>query len=252
MPDTVGTATPEQVSRVVRLLKQRYPGVSLECHFHNDRGYALVNAVTAVEAGAELIDTSVWGLAERSGITSVTGLLLNLYETNPVYVQNFALELSYPVNVTMASILNWHVPYTEPISVTNRTHTAGVHQKAVLNNKAVYEGHQLDRFGVSTNQLLLGPLSGWNLIHYYLREIAAVDVTPEQTKHITAAFKKEVHRMGHTTSPEEILLALVKEKGISALQKPPQEALARVENLTISQENQTETPLLPVSHHHAL
>ncbi|MDO8610621.1 MAG: LeuA family protein, partial [bacterium] len=171
MPDTVGVATPILVAKRVDALKKRYPHVNLECHFHNDRGYSLINAVTAIEHGVSYIDTSLWGLAERSGITSTTGLLLNLLFTDKKLVKNYNLNLCYPLNVLMGSILKAQVPYTEPVSLTNRTHTAGVHQKAILNNKKVYEAHNLEQFGVSNNQVLLGPLSGWNLIYYYLKEV---------------------------------------------------------------------------------
>lgn len=249
MPDTVGSATPDQVKKIITALKTRYPDTALECHFHNDRGFALINALTAVQAGAEYIDTSVWGLAERSGITSVTGLLLNLFEENPEYVTQYNLALAYPVNVTMASILNWHVPYTEPVSLTNRTHTAGVHQKAVLSNKEVYENHQLDLFGVSTNQMLLEPLSGWNLIHYYLNEIAGVQVDPETTKEITHEFKQRVHLMGQKTTPEAVLRLIVAERNLTSRVTPP-EALPRIENLN-SSESSTAESLLSVSPHHA-
>ena len=57
------------------------------------------------------------------------------------------------------------------ISLTNRTHTAGVHQGAVLQDSSAYEAHPLDVFGVSEQDILLGPLSGWNVVHYFLKEI---------------------------------------------------------------------------------
>src|SRR5579864_1035135 len=36
LPDTVGIATPRQVERLVRLITDRYPGVGIEFHGHND------------------------------------------------------------------------------------------------------------------------------------------------------------------------------------------------------------------------
>lgn len=39
MPDTVGIATPTIVAERIKALKERYPKVDLECHFHNDRGF---------------------------------------------------------------------------------------------------------------------------------------------------------------------------------------------------------------------
>lgn len=232
MPDTVGIATPELVRKRVRALKKRYPTVDLECHFHNDRGLSVINAVTAIQSGASYIDTSVWGMAERSGITSVTALLFNLYQDHPELCESFNLEVCYPLNVLMGSILKYHVPYNEPVSVTNRTHTAGVHQKAVLNNKIVYEAMDLRKFGVTKNQLLLGPLSGWNLISYFLREFKNYDISKDQAREITKLFKKQIGRIGRMQNPESILDEILENYMLKKFPVEPQVINGRIEHLS--------------------
>lgn len=231
MPDTVGIATPELVKHHVRALRVRYPKAMLECHFHNDRGLSLINTLTAIEAGVSYVDTSIWGMAERSGITSLTGILLNLFFEQKELCKNYNLEYSYPLNVLMGSILKWHVPYNEPVSLTNRTHTAGVHQKAVINHHGLYEAHDLHKFGVTRNQLLLGPLSGWNLIYYYLREIDYFDVTPDQAKEIAKLFKKQVDRITKRNRPELLLRKVIEEFKLERLPIKEQVLMDRIENL---------------------
>lgn len=231
MPDTVGVATPEMVRRRVRAIKKRYPKTDIECHFHNDRSFSIINAVTAVEAGASYIDTSIWGLAERSGITSITGLLLNLAYMEKTISQRYNLEVCYPLNALMGSILNLQVPYTEPVSLTNRTHTAGVHQKAVLNNAIVYEAHDLAHYGVQNNQILLGPLSGWNLVLYYLKEIGNFSVTVDQAKEITIIFKGRVEEINKQKSPEEVLFDIASERKLKLNPVPIEYSKRRLENL---------------------
>ena len=130
MPDTVGVATPEQVTARIRACRERYPGVALEGHFHADRGYGLANAVAAVCAGMPYLNTTVLGIGERSGITSLTGLLFNLYlEGEYDRLEGYHLRGSYPLNMLLADKMRMLVPASEPVSLTNRTHTAGVHQK---------------------------------------------------------------------------------------------------------------------------
>ncbi|HEU4742186.1 MAG TPA: LeuA family protein [Meiothermus sp.] len=231
MPDTVGLAEPEDVTEVVTALRLRYPRVDLECHFHNDRGLALANVLAAVRSGVRYVDASIWGLAERSGIPSVTGVLFNLSKHYPELFQQYNLSLCYPLNVLMASILGTLVPYTEPVSLTNRTHTAGVHQKAVLNEKKVYEAHSLHDFGVDKNQLLLGPLSGWHLIYYYLKEVEALEISKEQAKAITQEFKSRTGEIGRRKKPEELLLELAALHGIRKHLLPEEVPTARLENL---------------------
>ncbi|MCS7059318.1 MAG: LeuA family protein [Meiothermus sp.] len=231
LPDTVGIAEPEDVTQVVSALRARYPRAALECHFHNDRGLALANVLAAVRAGVRYVDASIWGLAERSGIPSITGVLFNLSKRYPELKEQYNLSQCYPLNVLMASILGTLVPYTEPVSLTNRTHTAGVHQKAVLNEKKVYEAHNLHDFGVDKNQLLLGPLSGWHLIYYYLKEVEAFEITREQAKRITQEFKSRTGEIGRRKKPEELLLEIALAHGLSRHPIPEEVPTARLENL---------------------
>lgn len=208
IPDTVGIATPETITGLMRELRTRYPSSALEGHFHNDYGYSLVNATTSVVEGMEYLDTSIWGLAERSGITSTTGILFNSSRHAPDRVNHYNLQLSYPVNVLMADILGLKVPWTEPVSLTNRTHVAGVHQKAVLGDNHTYE-QNLAEFGVTEQVLLLGPLSGWHHIRYYLREVQYLDVSEESAQEIAKAFKDKAKDMNGAARPREILMELV-------------------------------------------
>lgn len=232
MPDTTGIATPKLVRHRVRVLKERYPQTALECHFHNDRGYALINTITAIESGVEYADASIWGIAERSGIASITAVLLNLFFLNYVEIEKYRIELCYPLNVLLGSILKMQVPFTEPVSLTNRTHIAGVHQKAVLNHKQTYEAHNLERFGVSRDQLLLGPLSGWNFIYYYLKEVENFVLTKDQARLIADDFKKEIQKINKKSKPVKVLRGIVKRYSLAKINIPVKYRNARVENLS--------------------
>jgi homocitrate synthase len=223
LPDTVGVATPARVAERVLALRARYPSVDLEAHFHNDRGLALVNALEAARVGVRYIDTTVCGVGERSGITSVSALLLNLHiEHDYDRLEGYHLRNSYPLNVMVSDKLKMLVPFTEPVSLTNRTHTAGVHQSAVLHGAEAYEAHPLDQFGVSESEILLGPLSGWNAVHYFLKEIRYYQIDEATAKAITAVFKAQVYRLAPGQSPEQLLVSLAEtEFGLARLQLPP-------------------------------
>ncbi len=229
-PDTVGIAIPQQVAERVALLRERYPKIALEGHFHNDRGLALINAMTAIHEGMQYINTSILGLAERSGINSMTALLFNLFLEDPKLLEGFDYSLSYPLNVLVADILRTQVPTTEPISLTNRTHTAGVHSGAVLKNSTVYEAHPLAKFGVTEQRLLLGPLSGLHLVGYYLREILYFEgVTGEIAEDISREFKDRVSELHDRKTPKVLLeeIALKRE-----LKKSSRASTANIEILT--------------------
>ena len=221
-PDTVGIATPPIVARRVKALRGRYPQIDLEGHFHDDRGFSLINSLEAVKSGMRYINTTLLGIAERSGITSMTALLFNLYIDREFdKLEGYHLRGSYPINVLAADKLRMLVPPREPVSLTNRTHTAGVHQNAVLNDASVYEAHPLDLFGVSETEILLGPLSGWNIIHYFLKEIRYFEIDEATAKEVAVVFKERVYQLAPDISPEQVLIDIAeKEFGLARLNLP--------------------------------
>ncbi|MCL4299817.1 MAG: pyruvate carboxyltransferase [Anaerolineae bacterium] len=221
-PDTVGVATPTQVVQRIKALRERYPAMDFEGHFHDDRGFALVNALEAAKSGMRYMNTTLLGVGERSGITSMTALFFNLYIDKAYdHLEGYNLRGSYPVNVMFASKLKKLVPSKEPVSLTNRTHTAGVHQKALLNHAGTYEAFPLDQFGVSESEVLLGPLSGWNIVHYFLKEIKGYNLDEGTARHIATAFKERVYNIGPQDSPTQILIEIAENQfGLSHISVP--------------------------------
>jgi homocitrate synthase len=229
LPDTVGVATPGSVFQRVQALRQRYPDTPLEVHFHDDRGLAVVNALEAIRAGAHYVNTTLLGIGERSGITSMTALLFNLFiDQQYDSLEGYHLRGSYPINVLAADKLNMLVTPKEPVSLTNRTHTAGVHASAILHDASTYEAHPLDLFGVSERDILLGPLSGWNAVHYFLREIHYFQLDEATARQITARFKERVYQTGNGQSPAELLLHIATDEFHLSQLLLPEEARRRI------------------------
>ena len=228
LPDTVGVATPTQVLTRVQALHQRYPDTPLEVHFHDDRGLAVMNALEAMRAGAQYVNTTLLGIGERSGIPSMTALLFNLFiEGQYDALEEYHLRGSYPINVLAADKLKMLVTPKEPVSLTNRTHTAGVHAGAILNDASTYEAHPLDLFGVSERDILLGPLSGWNVIHYFLHEIHYFQIDEATAREITQRFKQRVYSI-NGQSPAELLLHIATEEFHLSQLLLPEEARRRI------------------------
>lgn len=246
VPDTVGVANPTQVAQVLGQLRARYPETPLEVHFHDDRGLAVVNAFEAARAGARYIDTTLLGIGERSGITSMTALLFNLFiEQDYDSLEGYHLRGSYPINVLAADKLKTLVPPKEPVSLTNRTHTAGVHQGAVLNDASTYEAHPLDLFGVSERDILLGPFSGWNAVHYFLYQIHYFQLDEATARQITNEFKRRVYQLGEDQSPAELLLHIATQDFHLSKLLLPEEARARIVQRLDASEAMQETVRVP-------
>ncbi|KAL3960226.1 hypothetical protein ACCO45_005343 [Purpureocillium lilacinum] len=109
--DTVGVASSRDVFNKISALR-RVVGCDIETHFHNDTGCAVANAYTALEAGATHIDTTVLGIGERNGITSLGGLVASLLPTERKYVlSKYKVETLSYLDSLVAQIVGVEVPF---------------------------------------------------------------------------------------------------------------------------------------------
>ncbi len=84
--DTLGRVMGWEVESRIRKLRDR-TFTDIEVHFHNDLGHAVGNAVAALRAGANWVSASLLGIGERTGITPLSTLLVNLYILDPDLVR---------------------------------------------------------------------------------------------------------------------------------------------------------------------
>ncbi|MBW4497321.1 MAG: 2-isopropylmalate synthase [Oscillatoria princeps RMCB-10] len=135
--DTVGVLEPrtcaELVSRAVETL-----GCAIEVHLHNDLGLALANALAAIDAGASVVDTSILGIGERTGITDLIQLSVALQQMRGE--QGFPLEKIPQLAYAVGLATGYHPDKLRPIVGRNAfTHTSKYHAKAVELDPEAYE-----------------------------------------------------------------------------------------------------------------
>ena len=83
--DTIGIAHPGRVRGVVAVVADRVPLHAVALHFHDTRGTALVNVLTALELGISTFDASAGGLGGCPYAPGATG---NLATEDLIYVLN--------------------------------------------------------------------------------------------------------------------------------------------------------------------
>lgn len=71
--DTIGVASPKQVESLFKKLLKKIPAKKLAGHFHDTRGMALANTLTAWNLGISVFDTSVGGLGGCPYAPGATG-----------------------------------------------------------------------------------------------------------------------------------------------------------------------------------
>jgi homocitrate synthase len=188
--DTVGCATPRQVYDLVRTLRG-VVSCDIETHFHNDTGCAIANAYCALEAGATHIDTSVLGIGERNGITTLGGLMARMITVDRDYVKSkYKLEKIKDIEELVAEAVQVNIPFNNPITgFCAFTHKAGIHAKAILANPSTYEIIDPADFGIGRYIHFASRLTGWNAIKSRAQQLQ-INLTDAQYKEVTAAIKR--------------------------------------------------------------
>ena len=211
LSDTVGHATPDGVRALVRFLIEEVvepsgKEIGIDWHGHRDRGFALANALAAIEAGVTRVHATALGLGERCGNTEMELLLVNL---KLLGVHNANLSV-LPEYCRLAANM-CHVPLVHSSPVVGRdafrTGT-GVHAAAIMKAAAKGDVWLADRIYSSVPASLVGreqvievgPMSGQSNVKYWLREHGYEEDDQNLVQKILAASKK----MDHTLTEEEL------------------------------------------------
>lgn len=187
--DTTGCMTPTGMFAFVSRLRAAIPrSAALGVHCHNDLGMAVANSFAAVEAGAEVIDVTVNGLGERTGIAPLaeTAVALKLRggAGNPWKLETLP-GLSELVE-RYSRIPLWK---QAPIVGANAfTHNAGLHVAAVLMRPEHYESIPAELVG-RTRRLVVDKMAGRPTVKYRL-EALGLDASDEMVDAVLSYVKR--------------------------------------------------------------
>ena len=78
--DSTGKLNPDSTVKMFTMLNKEFPGVGFGLHTHNDNGLSLINALKSVEGGCTIVEGSLAGFGNRSGITDLFLLVKILNE----------------------------------------------------------------------------------------------------------------------------------------------------------------------------
>ncbi|KUP39075.1 hydroxymethylglutaryl-CoA lyase [Bacillus halotolerans] len=97
--DTIGAANPVQVEIILEALLKRFPASQLALHFHDTRGTALANILTALQMGITTFDGSTGGLG---GCPYAPGSSGNAATEDIMYMLD---QMGIETNVKLAKLL---------------------------------------------------------------------------------------------------------------------------------------------------
>jgi 2-isopropylmalate synthase len=115
--DSVGKLFPEDTAELCTRLVHDYPDVTFCLHCHNDRDLALANQLTSVYYGFEMIEGSLCGYGNRSGITPLE-ILASVCQTKGIELGEVPIDVKKLCqNAQLAEEIFLAVPNTyRPIS----------------------------------------------------------------------------------------------------------------------------------------
>jgi len=188
--DTVGAATPEGTTRLMKFIHDHIANAKVEIwwHGHNDKGLSLANAVAAVKAGADCISGSFLGIGERTGNTPLEQLLIYLHQYGH---QNFDISKIVDYCQQLAEYTETSIPSNMPLVGEQAfTTCTGTHAAAIAKAKALgTEFEDLIFSSVPATDLsrqqtiLLGPTSGSANARWVLSE-AGIEPSEENVAKI--------------------------------------------------------------------
>ncbi len=216
--DTVGHATPDGIHNLLRFTRHVLegcgrPDVGIDWHGHNDRGLGVVNAIFAIEFGADRIHGTALGIGERVGNAALDQILLNLKLLGELPDHDLTKLVLWCKTASQATRVPIHSQYPLVGSDAFRTAT-GVHAAAIIKAEKkgdawladrIYSGVPAGTFG-KEQEIEIGHYSGESNVVYWLRK-RGFEPKPELVQAVLAAAKR-----GNRVLSDDEIVAVIKDQ----------------------------------------
>jgi 2-isopropylmalate synthase len=186
--DTVGIMTPSRMHEFFTKLRNEVR-IPINVHCHNDLGMAVANSLSAYEAGAALIDVTVNGLGERTGIADIAPLTTAL-TTQYGHTNRWELTLLPELSAMVEDACQMPVSPQYPIVGENAfRHNAGLHVAAVMMNPEHYESIPASLVG-RKRSVVVDRFAGIPTLEYKCRELG-LTARPQELERVLNRIKAE-------------------------------------------------------------
>jgi 2-isopropylmalate synthase len=203
--DTVGFALPWEFAQLVEDVRREYPSVRISAHCHDDLGLAVANALSALNAGAERVDTCFNGLGERAGNAATEDVVMAIRTRRADLDLDVSVDTTkiIPTSRLIARLSGMQPQWTKSIVGANAfAHGGGIHQDGVLKDRRTYEIMRPQDIGLPPSELRMhvGKLSGRAALQAQLSELG-YNLTPEE---LARAFPLVKQVLGKKKTLEEM------------------------------------------------
>jgi D-citramalate synthase len=199
--DTVGHATPDRTLEAVDRLADLGP---VSAHTHDDLGLAVMNALVAVAAGADLVHGTINGIGERAGNVALEEVAIAL--DHGYGVETMTLTEVYDVAELVANTTGIPLAPNKAVVGANAfTHESGIHTDGTLKDEAMYEPYPPEKVG-RERRLALGKHAGRAGVEAALAE-HDIDVDEEELDEIVQRVKDIGDRGRRVTDADLLAIA---------------------------------------------
>lgn len=206
LPDTVGYATPGEMSKIVKGLLNDVPNAGnavLSMHAHNDLGLAVANSLAGIMAGARQVECTIGGIGERAGNAALEEVVMGL-ATRKDYYGNFTHSVkTKQIGKTarlVSAITGIKIPPNKAIIGQNAfAHESGIHQHGIMANASTYEIMSPESVGAQKPDFVLGKHSGAHAFNERLNALGYTHLTRGRRMELFNAFKKFADRKKNVT-----------------------------------------------------
>jgi 2-isopropylmalate synthase len=163
VPDTVGYATPWQISDTIKYLFDNVPNIGdavISVHCHDDLGMSVANSLMSVRAGAGQVECTINGLGERAGNASLEEIVMAIRTRADEFDAYTDIKTTEIMNTSrMVSTLTGFVvqPNKAIVGANAFAHEAGIHQHGMIQDRQTYEIMLPEDVGLSDSVFTLGP-----------------------------------------------------------------------------------------------
>jgi 2-isopropylmalate synthase len=169
--DTNGGCLPWEISELTATVVAAFPSVRVGIHCHNDMDLAVANTISAVHAGASLVQGCVNGYGERTGNANLMSVIPSLQLKMGFECVGDDLKELTSVSRYFDEVANLQPNPSQPFTGTSAfAHKGGLHVAAVLKDPDTYQFIEPTLVG-NERRMLVSELSGRHNILSKAREL---------------------------------------------------------------------------------
>lgn len=176
IPDTTGYCLPHEYGAKIQYLIENVKGihkVNISAHCHNDLGLATANSIAAIEHGATQIESTINGIGERAGNTSLEEVVMIIQHRKQGL---FHTDIKTPMLKGMSDLVSQKMgvlvqPNKAIVGDNAFAHSSGIHQDGVIKSRETYEIINPRDVGVDFSSIVLTARSGRSAIAYRAKHL---------------------------------------------------------------------------------